>query len=146
MERYEEESDHDKNECEEIESQLATKYAKEFYEKIKKETNGIDCEVGGQNSGKLWNLKKQIFPKSRDPPTAMMDPKSGNILTTQEKIEEAAINLYKDRLRNRPISKNIEHIKVAKELLCDKLLKVARSRKTPAWTIDDLNRVLKSLN
>ena len=134
-----------KNEYEEIESQLATKYAKEFYEKINEKTNGIDCEDGGQNAEKLWNLKKQIFPKNRDPPTTGVDPKSGNILTTQEKIEEAAINVYKDRLRNRPISKNIEHMKEAKELLCEKLLKVARSRKTPAWTIADLNHVLKSL-
>ena len=137
--------DSNKIEFEEIERELAVKYAHEFFEKIKKETDGIDCEDGGQNSGQLWNLKKQIFPKSRDPPTAMVDPDSGNLLTNEEKIEEAAIKVYKQRLRNRPINENIEHIKDAKEILCKKLLKIASSKKTPAWTMKDLDVVLKNL-
>ena len=134
-----------KVEFEEIENQLATKYSEEFFERIKEETNDVDCEDGGISAGKLWSLKKKIFPKSRDPPTAMVDPKSGNLLTTEEKIEEAALNVYKERLRNRPMNKNIEHIKDAKEMLCKKLLELAKCNKTPAWTIKDLNLVLKNL-
>ena len=93
----------------------ATKYAEEFFAKVKETTKDVHCEDGGVNTGKLWTLTKQIFPNSRDPPTAMVDPKSGNLLTTEEKIEEAAINVYKERLKNRPIDKNIEHIRAAKE-------------------------------
>ena len=72
---------------------MATKYLEEFFERIKEETNDVDFEDGGISAGKLWSLKKKIFPKSRDPPTAMVDPKSGNLLTTEEKIEEAALNV-----------------------------------------------------
>ena len=47
------------------------------------------------------------------------NPKSGNLLTTDEKINEAAVNVY------------TEHIKEAKEKLCEKVLKVAERNKTP---------------
>jgi hypothetical protein len=32
----------------------------------------------------------------------MVDPVSGKILTSEEKIEEAAVNVYTKRLENRP--------------------------------------------
>ena len=37
----------------------------------------------------------------------------------------------------------MKHIKDAKELLCKKLLHVARLKKTPAWTMKDLNLSIK---
>ena len=120
-------------------------YAKEFFEQIKEKTAGIDSEVGGMNSGRLWSLKKEIFPKCRDPPTAMLDPVTGNLLTSEDKIEEAAIEVYKNRLKNRPMKDDLKHVKDAKEMLCEKLLKLAKSRKTPPWTMKDLDAVLKSL-
>ena len=70
-----------KAELENIENKLADEYAEEYFDKIKEKTAGIDCEEGGMNSGRLWSLKKELFPKNRDPPTAMLDPKSGNLLT-----------------------------------------------------------------
>ena len=124
-------SEKGKYECEKIEKELAEKYAEEYFNKINEKTASIESEEGGIHSGKLWKLKKEIFPKSRDPPTAMVDPVSGNILTSEEKIEAAAIEVYKNRLRNKPIKDNLTHIKDAKELLCEKLLNVARLRKTP---------------
>ena len=105
----------------------------------------MDGEDGGLNTGGLWNLKKELFPKSREPPTAMIDPVSGNLLTSEEKIEEAAVNVYTERLKNRPIDDDLKHIKDAKEMLCEKLLKLAKSRKTPPWTMRDLDMVLKGL-
>ena len=89
----------DKSKFEEIERKLSEKYAEEFYNKIKDKTTEIDCQEGGLNSGNLW---KQIFPKSKDPPTAMVDPQTGNLLTSEEKIEGAALDVYKERLRTGP--------------------------------------------
>ena len=134
-----------KIELEKTEKELADKYAEEYFEKINKKTAGIDDEEGGMNSGSLWSLKKEIFPKSRDPPTAMVDPETGNLLTTEDKIENAALNCYKKRLENRPIRDDLSHIKEAKEMLSEKLLEVARSRKTPPWSMKDLDIVLKNL-
>ena len=134
-----------KLQLETIENELADKYAKENYEKIKEKTSDIDCEGGGMNSGKLWNLKKHMFPKCREPPTAMKDPKTGNLLTSNDKITEAAVNVYSDRLKNRPMKDHLLHIKDAKEKLCDKVLKISKSNKTPPWRMKDLELVLKNL-
>ena len=76
-----------KNELKHVEEELAHKCAKENYEKIKDEIDGIKCEEGGFNSGKLWKLKKKFFPHSRDPPTAMLDD-SGNLVTNPDLIKE----------------------------------------------------------
>ena len=81
-----------KAELEEVEKTLAEKYAKDNFEKIRQRVGNIDSEDGGLNVGSLWRLKKELFPQSRDPPTAMIDPETGNLLTSEEKIQKAALN------------------------------------------------------
>ena len=131
-----------KDQLKEIENEMAEKYAKEYIDKIKERTGNVDCEDGGMNTGSLWNLKKELFPQSRDPPTAMIDPKSGNLLTDDEKIKDAAVLTYTKRLENRPIKDNLKHIKNAKEALCEKLIKVAQANKTPPWEMKHLEKIL----
>ena len=41
------------------------------------------------NASKLWDRKKNLFPQSRDPPTAMLDPK-GNLVTSADMIKKLA--------------------------------------------------------
>ena len=134
-----------KEELAKVESEMAEKYSEEYYDKIKKSTEGIENEDGTITSGRLWNLKKDLFPKSRDPTTAMKDPVTGNLLTSDEKIQEAAVNVYSKRLENRPMKDDLKHIKDAKEMLCEKLLKLAASNKTPPWKMKELDIVLKNL-
>ena len=40
---------------------------------------------------------------------------------------------------------DLKHIKDAKKKLCENILKLTASTKTPPWTMKDLDRVLKSL-
>jgi hypothetical protein len=134
-----------KSELKDVENELSEKYAEEYFEKIKERTGNIDCEDGGLHSGSLWNLKKELFPQSRDPPTAMIDPQTGNLITDDEKIQDAAVFTYTKKLENRPIKENLSSIKDAKELLCEKLLEVARANKTPPWEMKHLDKVLKYL-
>ena len=134
-----------KAELKEVEDALADKYARDNFETIKQRTSNTDSEDGGLRNDSLWNLKKELFPQTRDPPTAMIDPETGNLLTSDEKIKEAALKNYAKRLENEPIKDNLSHIKEAKELLCEKVMKVAKTRKTPPWEMKDLERVLKHL-
>ena len=129
----------------EVEKELADKYAEEYFQKIKERTGDIVWEDGGLHSGSLWNLKKELFPQSRDPPTAMIDPESGNLITDAEKIQDVAVATYTKRLENKPIKENLKSIKDAKELLCEKLLRVAAANKTPPWEMKHLEKVLKYL-
>ena len=62
---------------------------------IKEKTGGIDCEDGEIMKRDISNLKKELFLKNRDPPTAMGDPETGNLLTSLEKIEYAAVKTEK---------------------------------------------------
>ena len=134
-----------REELEKIENELAEKYVEDNYNMIKEKTEGIECEDGGLNSGTLWNLKKDLFPKCRDPPTAMKDPVSGNLLTNDAKIQKVAVDVYKERLENRPMKKDLNHIREAKEKLCQNILKIAQTKKTPPWKMKDLDQVVKNL-
>ena len=45
----------------ELEELLADKYADNIFEKIKEEIDGMACDEGAINSGKLWKLKKNCI-------------------------------------------------------------------------------------
>ena len=131
-------------ELEEVEKKLADFCAQSNYEKIKEEIENINCDEGGFNSGHLWKLKKKMSPKCRDPPTAMLD-NQGNLVTTAKAIEALAVETYRKRLENREINKDLESLKKEKEELCKLRLRLASSRKTPDWTMEQLEVVLDYL-
>ena len=124
----------------EVEEELA----KEYFEKVVKASEELDCEEGGKSSGKLWSLKKQMCPRIRDPPTAMKG-EDGKLVTDVEKIKEMAVKAYEERLRNRPIKEGMEDMRSSKEKLAEKLMEVAKQTKTPPWEMKQLEKVLNGL-
>ena len=104
-------------ELERVETKLADLCAEVNYKKIKDEISNIKCEEGGINSGHLWKLKKKLNPKCRDPPTAMMDPE-GNLITTPHLIQNLALDVFKNRLKNRPMKEELHTMKKNKEMIC----------------------------
>ena len=119
-----------KHEVKEIEAELAETY----FKKISDATSDINCDEGGMSSGKLWNLKKQLFPRSRDPPTAMLD-NSDNLVTNVETIKKLAVEAYKERLKSRQMKEGMEDVREAKERLTKQVLETAANNKTPPWNI-----------
>ena len=69
--------------------------------------NKNDGKDGGSRNGEIWKLKKELFPRNKDPITAMIDPESGNLLTNVDKIEKAAINVYRERLKTNQLINNL---------------------------------------
>ena len=130
-----------KEKCKVLENDLADSYGEECYSKIEQETNGIDVTLGGYNSGNLWRLKKKLFPKSRDPPTAMLD-QHGVIQTDEDILKEISKDAYRKRLENRKIKPGLEDMQQMKENLCKKRLEEAQRNKTPPWTMEELLQVL----
>ena len=129
---------------EDVENRLAEICTKDNYQKIIEEIGNIDCNEGGVNSGHLWKLKKKLSPRCRDPPTAMLDS-SGNLITSEKAIESLALETYKKRLENREIKDNLKGMKEEKDELCKLRLKISSKRKTPDWTMDQLEIVLDYL-
>ena len=132
------------NELSEINKKLAELCAEINYNKIKEEIGNLKDEEGGVHIGNLWKLKKKLNPKCRDPPTAMKD-KKGNIITSPDEIDKMALKVFKERLSNRNMKENLNDMKQAKEDLCKIRLKTAAKNKTPPWTMEQLEKVLKYL-
>ena len=61
-----------KEDLEQVIKDLAIQ-AETNYKKVKEELNKVKNNKGGMNSKQIWSLKKSLCPKSRDPPTAMLD-------------------------------------------------------------------------
>ena len=123
-------------EMDKIEEELS----EEFFDKVKLASKDVDCNEGGNVAAEMWKLKKQLFPRSRDPPTAMMDDK-GNLVTNTETIKDMAVKAYEHRLRNRPMKEGMENIKDEKEKLAHKVMEAARNNKTDPWDMCDLEIV-----
>ena len=69
----------------------------------------------------------------------------GNIVNSEERRKELAVNTYKKCLDNWPMKDELKHIKESKENLAKKLMEVPRNNKTPPWTMKNLDPVLKQL-
>ena len=81
------------------------------YVKVIDELNQMKPEGGKIDSQRFWKIKKKLFPKSRDPPSVMLD-KEGNLLTTDKAIKNRALEAYKERLQPNKIK---EHLKSLEE-------------------------------
>ena len=79
-----------------IEEQLATICGEDHYNTILEASQGLMCEEGGVNVGKLWKLKRKLRGIVIEPPTAMLDPMR-NIVTTRSEIEKLTVETLKER-------------------------------------------------
>ena len=98
-----------KEKCKQLENVLAESCASEYAGKLENETKNIDCTKGGYNSRSLWTLKKKMFSKSRDPPTAML-AKNGLLQMDEDTLKEVAKDAYIKRLENRKIKSGLEEL------------------------------------
>ena len=80
-----------------VDRKLSDMCAKENLEIINKACEGLSCENGGVNAGKLWQLKKKLRGIVNEPPSAMLD-EHGNLVTNSRALEELTLNMYKERL------------------------------------------------
>ena len=127
-----------------IEEQLATICGEDHYNTILEASQGLMCEEGGVNVGKLWKLKRKLRGIVIEPPTAMLDP-MGNIVTTRSGIEKLTVETFKERLKPWKIKDELHMYQMQREQLCDERLKEASENKTPPWDMEDVNTVLKQL-
>ena len=79
-----------------------------------------------------------------EPPSAMLD-QHGNLVTNTKALEELILNTYINRLKALEIKEELKLYQVQKEQLCKKRLEEAQAVKTPNWTMNELNTVLKQL-
>ena len=112
----------------------------------------VDEYIGNRNDifegfsqAKTWNLMKKLSPKNTiDPPAAKKD-NHGELVTDQEELENLYIETYKTRLQPNPVSEDMAELKYLKEYLYNMQMNLAKNRITKDWTLNDLNKALKTL-
>ena len=58
-------------ELEEVENMLAELCAEDNVKRIKEEIDELTCHDNGVDPGKLWKMRKKLFPSFTDLPAAM---------------------------------------------------------------------------
>ena len=91
---------------------------------IKQETKGINCEIGGVNSNKLWQLKKKLCKKATDPPSAMINSE-GDLITSNSDIKKEALKTFSTHLERNPINESYKHLETTNKKLFEEKLKLA---------------------
>ena len=106
---------------------------------------GDGSNLNGSGRKKLWSLLKKKFPKSSHAiPVAKKDGK-GNLVTNHKELKKLYLKTYTQRMRNRPMKADLEELKDLKEELFDIRLKLVSKKKSEPWTMDDLEKALKTL-
>ena len=63
---------------------------------INEACRGLQCESGGVNGKKMWQLKKRLRGIVSEPPAAMIDER-GNIVTSNAALEDLIIKAKNTR-------------------------------------------------
>ena len=77
-------------ELEEVENKLAKLCAEDNVKRIKEEIDNLNSDDDEVDPGKLWKMRKKLFPSFGDLPAAIKDA-DGNLTTSQVEIEELLI-------------------------------------------------------
>ena len=118
--------------------------AEENYKKVKDCLDKVKGNKGGMNPKQIWSMKKKLCPRSKDPPTAMLDSQ-GNLLTTDKAIQNRATEVFAERLERNKIEEHLEDLEDDTNKLCKLRLKLSKLNKTQPWDIEELKYVLKKL-
>ena len=93
----------------------------------------------------MWKLKRKLFPVGGENVMALKDLK-GNLVTSKESILQINLKSYTDRLTKNKMVENLKELEVMKDDLWIMRNRIAENNKTIPWTMQNLNKVLKSLS
>ena len=127
-----------------VEYKLSEMCSEDKYRIVQEACAGLSCEEGGLNDSKLWKLKRNLRGIVTEPPTAMLDLQ-GNLVTRSNAIEKLTMEMYSERLKALNIKEDLKLHQLQQENLCEKRLKETQANKTPLWTKEDIDEVLKEL-
>ena len=127
-----------------VETQIYNEIAKKNIEVLENNSKMVDSLDGSFNQVGTWKLRKKLFPRTKDPPTAKID-EFGNRITCKMAIRKLYMKTYITRLEHRQIKPEFEGIQKLKEELWDmRYIQLKRLNSRP-WTILDLKTVCKEL-
>ena len=131
---------------EQIEFDIGEDIAKENFKVISETVKELGVEnLNGSGRKKLWGVLKRKFPKNSPAvPVGKKDSKE-KIITNHEQLKHLYLKTYMQRMRNRPMKKNLEYMKIMKNKLFESRIELANENKTQPWKMIHLEAVLKAL-
>ena len=127
-----------------IDEDIAKKMSERNASEVKEYISELNTFDGKFSQIGLWKLKNKLCPKSSDPPMAKKD-EFGNLVTTPSLLKQLYLDHYKYRLRHRKMEDKYEDIHILKNELWSCRLRNLRKKVTAPWTINQLDKALKSL-
>ena len=137
--------ENNKSKVKAIEEEIAIKEAEVNRDKIVKNFKKLSENPDNINMKHMWKMLKSLWPKQTGIlPTAKRNHR-GKIVTSSKEIKSVLSKEYKDRLRLRPIRPDLKSLKIRKNLIFQKKMKLASQRKSPMWSMYDLEKALSEL-
>ena len=125
--------------------EIAEICAKKNKDTVREYIGQADDGLEGFNQAKTWTLNKKLSPKNtEDPPMAKKDA-NGALITDKKMLEKLYLETYVDRLKPNEITPGLEKLESLKEYLFKLRYDICKTKKTNQWTIEDLEKSLKSL-
>jgi len=128
------------NKCNE---ELSNEQAKINFEKLNQNLSTLKVSKNKQQS--IWKIKNKFLPKNRPTPPVAKKNIDGQIITNHKELKNVYKEHFSFRMRSRPIHKNLLNYKSNIECEFQKILQSTKTLAVPDWSMQDLDRVLKSL-
>ena len=74
-----------------------------------------------------------------------LEDKKGNLITNSNAIKKLALDAISERLRHRPIHPNLKSMEKAKVKLTRLRLKISTTRKSPPWTMKNMDKAIRAM-
>ena len=128
-----------------VEDQLSNLIANENVKKIQDNLSALSNTDGSMDVSGVWKLKKKIFPKNSQSLPVSKKGLNGRLISNPDELKKLYLSTYQHRLRHRPMKPGFEQLKILKEELCSKRLRLVKMRPNEPWAEKDLMKVLRSL-
>ena len=132
-------------EIEALELEIASNIENKHFEKVNEHLGHISGENGKVNTHGVWKTKNKIFPKQKPTIPLAIKDKSGNLITGTDNIKSLILQMFVERLRKRPMHPELKRLQNMKMKLAKMRLKLARKRRTPNWTMQDMEKAIKNM-
>ena len=131
----------------EIENEITDIVANENYKMVVDTVKEIteDGNINGSGRKNMWKKLKDKYPKISQPIPVAKNDNKGNLITKHQDLKTLYLKTYKQRLRNRPIKEGLSEFKKLKENLFVTRMKLAESKKSDLWTMNQLEKAMKTL-
>ena len=112
-----------------IKSKIAKQTEHKFAQTVRENLGSFTGDDSAINTNGLWNSKNKIMPKDKRCIPMALNDKESNLLSSPDGIKQLSLNEMIQQLRHRKIHPDLTHIKVLKDFLWKKRLKISRKRK-----------------